>query len=221
MWRRDTISLFLLVVISFVATVVIILSWCSCYSKLREPFRGQNMSSFVCSEECPWAAQQVMGLLDPTHKPDTSRAFLARDDPASALKFGALRNVMIEHAIHQLRQTKDFILFFTEFEFRGDVYLLPAKAHSWTSEMRTEAFATPRTNPSHFEEFVEQFNFFYGRQFSCIVPEGVVVTLKPVTGGSYPGEPIVIGQGNHTQLVYHKGPIEQVTVEILSPTTKN
>jgi hypothetical protein len=217
MQKNDTLSLFLLVTISFIATAIVILSWCSCFYGLPERFQEPHVCSLPGSDDCTWAAQQIMGLLDSTHHPDKSRAFLPKDDnPDIALKFNQLRNTMIGHAMHQIRQTKDFIIFFTDFEFRGNMYLLPAVNHTWNSEMRTEAFATPPDNPSHFEEFVEQFNFYYGRKFSCIVPEGVVVTIKPVQGGSYPGEPVVIGQGKHAQLVYHKGSVERVAVEIIT-----
>ena len=226
MKQSDILSLFLLVTISFIATVIVIMSWCSCY-RMREQFQQTQDCKPVplaCSDEqdndCTWAAHQIMGMMDPTHHHDKLRAFLPKDDPSAALKLNLLRHTMISHAIHQLRKTTDFIMFFSDFDFKGNVYLLPVVNYTWTSKMRTEAFATPPTNPSHFEEFVEVFSFYYGRKFSCIVPEGVVVTLKPVQGGTYPGEPVVIGQGKHAQLVYHKGPIEKVSVEILAQANK-
>ena len=212
-----TTRVILLVTISFIVTTVVILLCCKCVSfdiPQLESYIDVNASPTVCrpDEECGWAKYQVSGFIDRANSKDNVSVYATPQDAMVSSQFRSMQHAMIDACIHLLRTTPDFVAFFDDMDYKGRVFLVPARDSEWTNKMRTDIFATPDDPKPPLQAFIEDFRFYYGRKFSCIVPPNIEVVLQPVRGASYPGEPIVLAYGYHPQVVYYKGPIDAITI---------
>lgn len=102
---------------------------------------------------------------------------------------------MIEAAMQSLRNTKDYIILFEHPEYQGTVTLIDKNTKDDIQLL--------------------DFPLYYGREFSIMIPKGLQMKFTPHKGGSYPYDPLVIGEGHHPRIVYYKGPIQHI--RIVSP----
>lgn len=207
--------LFLLTLTSFVlvSTVVLWLCKCGIWPVANEGYVNIDVPLLCVPEDpCDWARAHVLGLLDPTNHLNKLRAFLPKKDVIIAMQYMDLQREAIQAATGVLFTSPKFITFYTDLNFLGRVFVIPAQEVTWDAAVVTKPFASAPVPTTHINEFVNAFQFFYGRRFSCVIPPGYKVVLTPVEGGSYPYEPVVLNAGQNHQVIYHKGPLAKMQV---------
>lgn len=178
----------------------------------REGFENANASTtastmktttpIVClpNKKCDWALDQVKGLI--YEEPRFMQAIGI--EPSDLLSF---QNKILEYAIATLRVKPDWILFFDKPNFQGKIFVLPRKALEWK-------YGSDKVS-SELETFIRDFQIYYGRKFSVMIPAAnTKITIEPIQGGSYPGEPLVLSSGFYESVDYFKGPVNSFTIEV-------
>jgi hypothetical protein len=103
----------------------------------------------------------------------------------------SLKIPMIEAAMHVLRTNQQYIILYEHPEYQGAITLIDKNNKSTDIQL-------------------PDFPLYYGRQFSMMIPKGVAISFTPHNGGTYPHDPITLGEGQHPRIVYHKGPLKHI-----------
>lgn len=150
-------------------------------------------------QDCEWARQQLRALIN---SDDSYYVVIGGGDSP----FTSVREQVIDQAIDTMRTllSDRWIVFFDQPDFKGTVYLLPKMEMIWDTEDKNE---NPRINA-----FIQKFAFYFGRNFSAIVPEGFTIRMTPIPSTVYPGEDVVITSGAHSTMSYSKGTLRRFKI---------
>lgn len=196
---------------------------------LSERFNDENM---ICNDVCKNKVNQLHAIMSYDSNKVTNKVLddLMLIGPAI---FGdmeimtRLRDKVIQASHDVLMNQQEMIVFFDKPNFQGKMYFIPKRdMNHRILTMTTEQDLYDKrgvisNNNVHenkpyidINTFIQHFAFFYGRVFSCIVPDGTTVTLHPMQNLTYPSQPLVIVSGASASVQYYKASLRAFNIMV-------
>lgn len=195
-----------------VLVIVIIVVPCLCFIRRRETFISGSNEFGKCTDVTP-CDTAILATLMGCPSVGTTALQVYAPSAIHAEELQRLKTRVSEAAIASLRGAFSWAIFYASPNFIGKAFLVPV-GEDLTYYLED---GDGLVSTAALRDFVRDFGFYYGRRFSCVLPEGRKIVMTPVPGGGYPPEPVTLGPGTHPHVIYGKGPLLKFTVE--SPGT--
>lgn len=203
-----------------IVLVIIIIVFVSVLSfiRLRETFTNEeNTTEFgKCNDVTP-CDSAILATLMGCPSVGTTALQVYAPSAIHAEELKRLKTRVSDAAVASLRGAFSWAIFYAAPNFIGKAFLVPV-GEDLTYYLED---GDGLVSTAALRDFVRDFGFYYGRRFSCVLPEGRKIVMTPVAGGGYPPEPVTLGPGTHPHVIYGKGPLLKFTVSGLDYTSPN
>lgn len=196
------------VAIVLVIVIIVFVSVLS-FIRLRETFTNEeNIAKFgKCNDVTP-CDSAILATLMGCPSVGTTALQVYAPSAIHAEELKRLKTRVSEAAVASLRGAFSWAIFYAAPNFIGKAFLVPV-GEDLTYYLED---GDGLVSTAALRDFVRDFGFYYGRRFSCVLPEGRKIVMTPVVGGGYPPEPVTLGPGTHPHVIYGKGPLLKFTV---------
>lgn len=186
-------------------------------NKNKEKFSNQNKTNLSCDETCKEEKKQIINVLnyDPNrqvHKNLDELLLVGKSNSEDLANLTDIQSRILSSSIDILRNQTKFIIFFDKADYLGKMYLIPLRDYDTQLTNKKQTNDLDMSSHIDYGTFVKEFAFYFGRQFSCIVPANVRVEIIPLQREYVPSETMILRTGQHASIRYYLASIGELKI---------
>lgn len=185
--------------------------------KQKELFNNNNGTTlFSCDTKCNSTKRQLTDWVNYNAEQDMRPEIdflilVGKPNNEDIPKLIGIQRQIHKAALSIFHNLNDFIVFFDKPNFEGRFYLIPSRIDNWKAKTVPEE-ETSNSSSISLEAFVHSFSFYFGRHFSCIIPDHIIIHIIPLQRDNVASDPVILRKGKHNSVRYYKSVVREFKI---------